>query len=285
MNLIKNLFSLSYYTSVLTGTKKFRPALAILILSLLLSIKPSIFIYTDVYPVARNLENKVITLINEIFPSELEIKIKNGTVSSNVTEPYYVTARRETIENALSLKKDTQTSSSKVRLLAIDTKGKADDFEQYQSFGLLTENSLVYYRDGKINIQTLRDIKEMTINKQSATKMVKDFINKYNINNLINIGIFIVPLFIFIGVLISQSVLLFLLSIATYIIIRIEQIKAGFGSAYRYTTVVAFIPILVWNILSLIPKLTFDLSSASSLLTIIILSIVYLGIKSIKNLS
>ena len=134
MNFVKNLFSVKYYTDILTGHSHFKPILAAIFLATILTIKPSIFIFKDMYPVVQNLEKKTLALVDEIYPQELEIKIASGQVSTNVTEPYYVTVRQETLEGLLSLKHEDQNTKSKIRLLAIDTKGKADEFERYQSF-------------------------------------------------------------------------------------------------------------------------------------------------------
>lgn len=283
MNLIRRFFSFEYYTAILQGKERFRPFLIALALAVLLSIKPSFFVYKDISPAVKNLESKAIALINEIYPTELEIKIKKGTASTNVTEPYYIIVRKEILENILSLEKDSQGSSSKVRLFAIDTKGKAEAFEQYQSLALLTENSVVYYKDEKINIYPLRDIQDMTINKEIITNKVKEINKQYNISNLVNIGVLVSPLLIILGIFISQLSLFSLLSLAVYIMIKINQIPAGFKNTFRYTTAIALIPILLWNAVTFIPQLAFNLEAAGSLLGITILVIAYLGIEGTKS--
>ena len=158
MSILKTLFSLNYYTGVLAGKNKFRWILAILILAIIIAIQPSIFVVTKVYPVVRDLENRVTALADEVYPEDLEIKIKNGIATTNVTEPYYLVVRQKTLNSLLSLREDDQNTVSKIRLLAIDTKGKAEEFEQYQTLALLTQTSLVYNSDDKVNIHSLREI-------------------------------------------------------------------------------------------------------------------------------
>lgn len=284
MNFIRNLFSLKYYTLVLQNKEIFHPFLITFILVLLFSIKPSFLIYKDFYPAVRDLESKVTTFINDVYPKELEIKIKNGTVFTNVTEPYYLVIKKETLDNMFSLKKTDSETNSKIRILAIDTKGKAENFEQYQSASLLTKNSLIYYKDGKINITPLREIKDLTINKEVIINKVKEINKKYSVFNLINIGVLASPLFIISSLFVSQLFAFLFLSIASYLMVRINQVQTNFRNTFRYTVAVSIIPLLIWNLLLLVSPLTSNLKSVESLLNIIILGFAYTGIRKIKTL-
>lgn len=283
MNLIKNFFSLNYYAGVLSGSRQFRWILATLILAVFISIQPSIFIFTKVYPVVKDLEKKVTALVREVIPEELEIKIKNGIAATNVTEPYYLVVRQESLESLLSLQKDNQNTVSKVRLLAIDTKGKAEEFEGYQTLALLTQTSFVYYNDSKINIYSLRDIEDLTINKEIILAKISEFNKNNNISNLLNIFVFVAPLLIGLVIFLSQLILFLFLTVAVYIMVRINKIQKGFKNTYRYTVAAAFIPTLLWNAVSLIPTFVSNLGAAGTLPTIIILVIAYLGIIRLKQ--
>jgi len=283
VNKLKNLFSLTYYAGVLAGTNNFRWILAILILALLISMQPSIFVITKVYPVVKDLENKVNALIDEVYPQKLEIKIKNGIAQTNVTEPYYIVIRQETLNNILSLEKNDPNTISKVRLLAIDTKGKAEEFEQYQTLALLTQTSLVYQSDNEINIYSLREIEDLTINKEIILAEIKNLNSKYNIANLLNIFILAAPLLIILSIFISQFYFFLLFSIAVYIMIKINKIEAGFKKTYSYTVAVAFVPLILWNIASFVPIVGQNLETIGSIIIIIIFVIAYLGIKKLKQ--
>lgn len=283
MNAIKNLFSLSYYAGVLAGRNQFRWILAILALTIVIAIRPSIFIATKVYPIVRDIENRVVSLVNEVYPDELEIKIKNGIATTNVTEPYYIVVRQETLNSLLSLQEDDPNTVSKVRLLAIDTKGKAEDFEQHQTLALLTEISLVYYSDGKVNIYPLREVEDMTINKQAITASIKEFNNKYNISNLLNIFVLASPFLIILGIFSSHIFLFLFMSIAIYIMVRINQIQTGFKNTYRYTIAVGFLPSFLWSAASFAPIIASNLVATRTILTVIILIIAYFGIKRLKQ--
>ena len=282
MSILKTLFSLNYYTGVLAGKNKFRWILAILILAIIIAIQPSIFVVTKVYPVVRDLENRVTALADEVYPEDLEIKIKNGIATTNVTEPYYLVVRQETLNSLLSLREDDQNTVSKIRLLAIDTKGKAEEFEQYQTLALLTQTSLVYNSDDKVNIHSLREIEDLTINKTIILAKIKEFNKEYNIGNLLNIFVLAAPLLIVLGIFSSHIYLFLFMSIAVYIMVRITQVQTGFKKTYRYTVAIGFLPIFLWNIASFVPIIGRNLSLTRTMLTIIILVIAYLGIKKLK---
>ncbi|GEM_PF-6266306 len=283
MNFVKNLFSFKYYAAILTGATHFKPVLAALILALVLAIKPTIFIFKDAYPLVQNLENKVLTLIEEVYPEELEIKIKNGQVSTDVTEPYYITIRQETLETLFALKKSDQNTKSKVRLLSIDTKGKADEFEKYQSLALLTQTSIVYYKDSNINIYPLREVKDLTINKEAIISKIKE-INKDNkIGKIITIGALLSPFLIVIGSLLSQLIMFLLLTLIVYLMVKINQLPTGSKNTFRYTSAISFMPAFLWNLISFVPFLAGNILVARSLLTVIILGLAYSGINYLKS--
>lgn len=283
MNFIRSLFPFKHYTAILTGTESFRAILAVLFLALVLTIKPVFFIFKDVYPLVQNLESKIINLVDEVYPQELEIKIKNGVASTNVTEPYYISVRQETLTSLFSFKKGDPNTQSKVRLLAIDTKGKADEFDGYQSLALLTESSLVYYKDKNVNIYSLRQVEDLTINKDFIKSKIKEFNKDNKIGNIITIGIFLSPLFMILGIFIFQLFMFLLLTLAVYLMVKINQVQTGFKNTFGYTVAIAFVATLIWNLTSLIPFLAKNIIAAQSLLTIIILGFAYSGVYYTKS--
>lgn len=283
MNFIKNLFSIKYYVGILTGSSRFQPVPAAIILALILSIKPSLFIFRTTLPLAQNLEKNVLNLIEEIYPRELEIKIASGQVSTNVTEPYYVTVRQETLESLFSLKHEDQNTRSKIRMLAIDTRGKADEFERYQSLALLTETSIVYYKDNNVNIYPLREIKDLTINRDIVKSQVKE-INKDNRVGKITVAVVLLaPFFILLWSVIARLTVFLLLSLIVYLMIKINQLPIGFKNTFRYTSAISFVPMFLWGLMSFIPFFAGNIFATSYLLPIIIWGLAYGGLNYFKN--
>lgn len=283
MNFVKKLFSIKYYIDILTGYSHFKLMLAAIVLALILSIKPSLFIIKTALPLAQNLEKNILNLIDEIYPQELEIKIANGQASTNVTEPYYVTVRQETFESLFSLKPQDQNTRAKIRLLTIDTKGKADEFERYQSLVLLTETSIVYYKDSRVNIYPLREIKDLTVNKDAIKSKVKE-INKDNkVEKFIVTGVLLAPIFILLWSVVSRLAIFFFLTLIVYLMIKINQLPIGFKNTFRYTSAISFIPMLLWELMSFIPFFAGNIFTTNYLLLIIIWGLSYSGLNYFQN--
>jgi len=80
----------------------------------------------------------------EIFPSDLVLTFKNGTLSSNKPEPLYL----EVPEQWKSLSEvrsseDSVASQEVQHLVAVDTNASIEEFSRYQSIALLTRTSAV----------------------------------------------------------------------------------------------------------------------------------------------
>lgn len=282
MSFVKKIFSSDYYVAILQGSQKYNVFLAVLVLALVSSIVPIFLVFKDVYPVVKNLNDRVLATIDEVYPDELEITIKNGLASTNVSEPYYITIRRGALENLFSLKEDDQSGISKIRILSIDTKGSVEDFDRYQSLALLTESSLVYYNDKKINVNSLREVKDVVITKAWINQKYLE-INKDNrIGSWLNIAVLVSPLLIILGIFIAEILSCLFIAVGMYLMVRINQIQVGFKTTFAYTTAIAVGTSIVWNILLLIPKLNGYLQQLDAFLMIIILGFGYIGIHKLK---
>jgi hypothetical protein len=226
-------FSNNSFNKLIFGQKKIFTFIVIVIISLLLSIKPS-YIFTNKYhSVFQDTRAKIESTIREIFPKDLEINIEKGTVSTNVTEPYYINISQSTIDELLPNSKNNSTSNFETHLLVIDTKGKAEDFERYQSVYLLTKNSLIYYKDGQINIKSLRNIQNQKINQQYVLNQIEKF---KDIISFINSAFYFTPILIFIATLISISFKILFLSLVIFFILQIKIYKISFFKIFQFVS-------------------------------------------------
>jgi hypothetical protein len=278
MGFLKNLILPQYYLNVLQGTQKFKVFTSILVLSILLTVYPTYLIFKHVYPVAKNIVERVTTFVNDVYPEELEVKIQNGQASTNVTEPYYITAKTETLVNLLSFREYDETTSSRIRLLAIDTKGSAEDFDRYQAMALLTESNFVYVNDGEVKINSLREVGDITVNKQWILGKINEYNKDNQIGKFINIGVWISPLFVLIGNLIAQIFFFVFISLLIFLIVKIKQVGSGFKNTFAYSGAVTFVVSFIWNLLVLVPRVGSYLVSVSTVLTVVILMLAYFGI-------
>lgn len=105
------------------------------------------------------------------FPKELSVRIKNGTVTTNVKEPYFIP-----FENFRKLMGDDTIDKTAFKdfqnFIVIDTKANSADFKKYHTVALLTKNHISYIaKDSQIETQSLEDMKNMTINQEFVKKL------------------------------------------------------------------------------------------------------------------
>ncbi len=213
---LKRIFLIDYAADVLVGKKNLNIFLIALLLSLYSVITISIFLFGTVYPVIKNLEVKASQFVTDIFPENLSIAIKDGNVTTNVTEPYYLTVdkgRLEDISEFFGAKRDN--SISRIRILTIDTKGNAEDFERYQSLALLTERSLVYYSDDEIKITSLASVKDFTLTRAIILDKIHEVNKDGKIVKIISWILLASPLILLLGLFLGN--LLVLLNLALII--------------------------------------------------------------------
>lgn len=222
---------------------------------------PTVAVVRFGYPIATNIFPAASKFVDSLYPQELEITVKGGLVSTNVTEPYYLSVKAGQVREllvSLRIPVSAEIEKSRVssfRALAIDTKGKAENFEQYQAAALVTESSVVYYNDGKINIFPLREVKDITINKHFLEQKIEEIFKDGGLANLLRILVIIAPIFMFIGGFLGQLLTFTVLSLLTWIIIRIHRTPVTFGRRFRLLANLYLLPELVVIGLGFIPDI------------------------------
>ncbi len=146
----------------------------------LVSTGPKIF---SVVRYGNGLVDKVhtaaVSFVNISLPDNFELDVKNGIVTTNQTEPFYVLVSRDELSSlssfigaASSVKRQTVTQ---IRLLTIDTNAKIEDYTRYQTYYLITRDSMVYTKNGNITVYQLSNIKNLVVTK----KLILSKINLY----------------------------------------------------------------------------------------------------------
>ncbi|MFC1711652.1 DUF1189 family protein [Patescibacteria group bacterium] len=244
-------FKPSYYSDVIKAPFKFSLKYFLflfLTLSLLTSLAISFFINQDVKPFVNKLESQ----LPSFYPSELTIKVENGQVKTNVAEPFFIPLRPEYFPDDIS--KDLKKLPIQ-NILVIDTQADPGNISEYQTFALLTKDAIAFQQDrNEIRIQSLKDIKDFTINEQRVLDVVKKILPYFR---------WIIPVIILILMLIipsitiaSKLIYLLLISIISFIIIKLlKHKKIGYKKALQVnlhaitlpTIVVAFFQLLGVN--------------------------------------
>lgn len=280
--LIKKWFTIDFYLAVLEGRQKVRIFLILFIITVIMSAGTFITMFLPAYPYLKGLESRTDELIGEIFRDGLVITIKNGTASTNMPEPYYLTLDQDRVEKIFGIKNKDNTLA-KTRWLAIDTKGKAEDFERYQSYALLTQTNLVYYSDRKINIYPLRDIGDLTVDKKTVMDKFKEINSRYQITRIILVLAYIAPILLMLMTYIVILIIFLYIAFGVYLAARINKIGIGFRQIYRYAVVIALLPTLIWDVIALIPYIGVYTKLLDQLHTMFIFALAYYGIRQYQE--
>ncbi len=170
-SLKKSLFELKYYKDVAKVNLWFSFKYLWFLLFILVIFK-SIFLggqYLKSRPQIQPGVNRLLTYAENFYPKGLELKIKNGQLSTNVKEPYTFDLE------------ENKWQTDQRHLLIINTKGSIENYPNYNTYVLATKNAIVYPSKSTSNqieqtsVFYFRDLKQdFTLNK-----------NVYN--NLLNV--------------------------------------------------------------------------------------------------
>ena len=160
----------SFFFGLIKGEKKIHFFLIGFAIALISSIQPAYYIYRYGIPYLKNTEKRIITIIDEVYPNNLQITIKNGIAKTNVQEPYHLTISKSSLEELTTLKPQKQSfpnrAQRKLRLITLNTQGSIEDFERFQSLAMLTDKNLVYYDNSEVKLGSLSNAPNLVITKK-----------------------------------------------------------------------------------------------------------------------
>lgn len=228
--LIKEPFSYSFKYLLVFG----------LLFALLVLIKSSVLFL----PKFNEILSKIGPTIIESYPAELEVNVKSGNVSTNVTEPYFIKTPSAIKENARGI-----TQNQTENLITIDTKSEPNvkNLEKFNTAILITENYVIFKdNNNKITSQSIKGLPDFVVNQNTVSQVTKKITPYFKILLPI-LGVFI---FIgaFLGVLLNMIYLLFI-ALLVWLIAVIKKAEIGYGKSYQFSMHLMTLPIL----LSLIP--------------------------------
>lgn len=186
---------------------------------------------------------QVKSFAEKAIPPSLVMTVKNGEVSTNVFEPYYVDA-----------------PNIKGHLAVIDTTANPSDYGKYDSYFLVTKSALVS-SDGSRNdnspqVIPIKDLTpDGTINHDSYLRLVRSFYPALDHANLLTWAL-IVFLFTLGPVLAAAVILPFKLLHLTFVsaifqvFFRMSGKRFSFGEIYKMAMHASTLPITFFALLS-----------------------------------
>lgn len=180
-------------------------------------------------------------LLVNAYPEELEVTINNGQVSTNVDEPYFIPLsvfdpfEKRLHETVLGInEKDLQY------LLVIDTQASIEQIIDYETWALLTWNSISYINDdGNIETVSLEDIENLTINKEVVSLLMSQVRPYLDYFVPLSIGIIIIG-YILYGVV--RMIYFLILALILWIVASLLKAPLSYGKSYQITLHFSFIP-------------------------------------------
>lgn len=180
------------------------------ILALILTVATTLSLIMPVSNGVKEFTDKMVPQIVSKYPADLQVTVKNGTVSTNVKEPYFVPFP------------PGQKTGELENLLVIDTKTPFSDeaFEKYKTVAVLTKDS-VYFKDeqkGEIRGNSLKELEDFTLNKQVIAGFMQ---------NISPYFVYITPVllfFIFLGLYIAYAFGLIQVAIIAFLLFLILKI-------------------------------------------------------------
>jgi len=207
------------------------------------------------------------------YPNELELRVQNGVVTSNVVEPYFLPIP-EMYKKVISQKGDIE------HLVVIDTKTpiSLDAFRAYKSVIWVGGNAFVFY-DNQLGIRIAPITKNANyVVNESTLHGIESRLSPYYV--------FFAPLMvlaIFLALMVGLGVNFIYLLFGALLVMLLGRFilkqKWGYGTAYRIGLHAITLPLLVDTLLSFVGL---NIINIPLLQTVLLLAVVYLNYKDMK---
>jgi len=245
--LMKSFSSPSYYTEIVKQPFGFSLTF-FLVFSLIYGLAASLVIAPPPLKQISQIMNGLPDKLNSIFPSELEITITHGEVSTNVSEPYSISMQAVGAAFPTIPAPDPVPVSG--NLLVIDTKASANDFSSYKTFILLTKNSLVVQDNNAFKVYPLTGIEDMVINKSVFQELIATASPFFKWVVPAVAAIIVVSLLVFLPSN-SMTYLLFF-SLVGLLVAKIMSLNLSYKKTYQIGMHLIVIPTTILGLLNLL---------------------------------
>jgi hypothetical protein len=215
--------------------------------------------------------------IRNFYPEKLVITIKDGVLSTNVKEPIYFDISEFNDEGIH-------------HILAINTKAQAEDYSDYKSLVLITDDVIVYpeteAESKGYTVMPIKDIEEnKTFNKSDynlfanrASSLLDQFQKLAPV--FLILGVLVLPFISAVFIFIRNFIMVGILSVITFFIASILQTKLSYKNVFQMGLHAATIPSLLMIILFFTGSSIPLLFTSSFLLWMVIILTQYKEVKS-----
>ena len=191
----------------------------------------------------RFIKEEAPALVKKYYPADLVITIDKGVASSNVIEPYVISAQGDARE-ALG-------GSTMQNLFVVDTKNdfSKKKFDEYKTFTLLTKGEVVTQNNrGQITIQDLRGAPNMVISQETLLAWVEKV--RSSLGAFVPAGIFITFIIIGIGFALYLIPLLLFAFIPLFVAL-LKKSPITYANAYKMSLYAVMPGLVLKSLLSI----------------------------------
>ncbi len=274
----RSLLDPLYYKELLTATFGFSYKYLVMLLTTLVIIGliPLIGMYIANRSQIPSKLQEVRTAISSLYPDELELRVSNGKLYTNVEEPYAIPIPKE------------WGDLGKKNLILFDTSATVEDYPDTDAFVLATRNALVYPdRGSNAEILTTRVfyLREITRSVYLDKDRYEDVLAQLDpymqkapmvIDWVVIISILIAPAM---GGLLWSAGVLFGLIFSTfflYVLAKLLRFQYTYGQTYRLA-----MHGITWSLIteSLLTATKQDIPYATSVVFFLWMAVVFMSLK------
>jgi hypothetical protein len=276
--LARSLTSPAYYADILKAPFGFSLKF-FLFFFFIFSITTGLYLSAQIINPVRNFASNLPATIADLYPEELEIKVKDGEASINQAEPYYYP-----IDRLLKVFSDFKEKILGINtedldyLLVIDTQASVDNFNDYRTYALLTQKNLIYYNDnGNLEIVSLKNAGNITLNRQiidNFTANLKPYMQLITPVVLVVVWWCILWFIPLINFLYSM-----LFAVITFVIAKLMRLPVKYSQALQLTLHLIVFPTLLLGFLKIF--MTLDIPYFRTLLMTLLMTGILLRIKEL----
>ncbi|MSR78682.1 MAG: DUF1189 domain-containing protein [Candidatus Taylorbacteria bacterium] len=166
------------------------------------------------------------------YPAELTLTVKNGAVSSNVTEPY-------------SIKDNNPSIGRTANFVVVDTKNgfTRELFEKYNADVWIGKDFAVTLKGkSQTELTDLRQMPDFVLNQDKLTSWA-DKIGNYHF--ILSLGLFFVLFFAFLGFFTLKLVWLFIMALIIFLYAKARKISLSYKKSYQIALHAVTVPVIL----------------------------------------
>lgn len=231
-NIKSSIYNPSYYKEILN--KPFSYSLRyFLSLAVLIAVVSTLVFSFSVLPKFNKIVNEIIPKALNYYPDNLEVTVKNGKVSTNVTEPYFIKlpADLKNSDQGAGIEPPIEKMDN---FLVIDTASPVtlDLFKSYKTFVLLSRDSIAYDDSGAMKIQPLDQSINGVVTKAKFTEILNQYMPYLKISSFILAPIMFI--FLFFGFIVGNLIYLIFGAFVIWIAAKLMKQNLEYGKSYQF---------------------------------------------------